>query len=216
MTLTWDDPGDSTIEGYQVLRRSRDGLEYGDGRGATEFVAIVDDTGSSATTYADTSVAARTRYVYRVKARNPQGLSERSSYTNAETPVAPPPPTSPTGLTVSSRTHDSVTLSWNDPGDSTIEGYQVLRRSRDWSEYGDGLGDAEYVVIVDDTGSASILGAVDQDQEVPAALDDRARLQLLARGSKLAVRGFGEFDPRLFSTQLAATVTRHSSSPLRN
>ena len=63
---------------------------------------------------------------------------------------------------------------------------------------------------------ASILGAVDQDQVVPVALDDRARLQLLARGSKLAAQGFGEFDPRFFSTQLAATVTRHSSSPLRN
>ena len=153
VTLTWDDPGDGTIESYQVLRRSRDGTEYGDGLGDAELVVIVDDTGSSATTYADTSVAARTRYVYRVKARNAQGLSERSSYTNAETPDAPPPPTSPTGLAISSLTHDSVTLSWDDPGDSTIESYQVLRRSRDGTEYGDGLGDAEFVVIVDDTGS---------------------------------------------------------------
>ena len=77
ITLSWDDPGDSSITGYQVLRRSRDGDEYGDGRGAAESVAVVDDTGSSATTYTDTSVTARTRYVYRVKARSTQGLSEK-------------------------------------------------------------------------------------------------------------------------------------------
>ncbi len=50
---------------------------------------IVDDTGSSATSYTDTAVTPRTRYVYRVKARNPHGLSEASSSANAETPEAP-------------------------------------------------------------------------------------------------------------------------------
>ena len=156
VTLTWDDPGDSSITGYLVLRRSRDGDEYGDGRGAAEFAAIVDDTGSSATTYTDTSVTARTRYVYRVKARNSHGLSEKSSYVRAETTDAPSPtspPSMPTGLAVSSASHDSVTLTWDDPGDSSITGYLVLRRSRDGDEYGDGLGAAELVVITDDTGS---------------------------------------------------------------
>ena len=89
VALDWDDPGDGTIESYQVLRRSRDGSEYGDGLGAADFVVIVDDTGSAAATYTDTSVTARTRYVYRVKARNAQGLSESSGYANAETYEAP-------------------------------------------------------------------------------------------------------------------------------
>ena len=157
VALAWDDPGDSTIESYQVLRRSRDRSEYGDGLGSAEFVVIVDDTGSSATTYTDTSVTPRTRYVYRVKAKNPQGLSERSSYANAETPDTPQPtvPSMPTGLAASSASHDSVTLTWDDPGDSTIESYQILRRSRDGSEYGDGLGAAELVVITDNTGSSA-------------------------------------------------------------
>ena len=158
VTLVWDDPGDSSITGYQVLRRSRDGDEYGDGLGAAEFAAIVDDTGSAATTYTDTSVTVRTRYVYRVKARSPRGLSEKSSYVRAETTDAPSPtspPSMPTGLAVSSTSHDGVTLTWDDPGDSTIESYQVLRRSRDGSEYGDGLGDAGFAVIVDDTGSSA-------------------------------------------------------------
>ena len=90
VALGWDDPGDGTIEGYQILRRSRDGSEYEDGLGALEFVVVVDDTGSSAATYTDTSVTARTRYVYRVKARNANGLSDASGDTNAETPDAPP------------------------------------------------------------------------------------------------------------------------------
>ncbi len=156
VTLSWDDPGDSSITGYQVLRRSRDGTEYRDGEGASGFVVIVDDTGSSATTYTDTSVTARTRYVYRVKAINSVGLSPRSSYLNIETSPAPPSPSvpaAPTGLIASSVAHDSVTLSWDDPVDSTITGYQVLRLSRDGAEYRDGLGAAEFVVIVDDTGS---------------------------------------------------------------
>ena len=89
VTLAWDDPGDASITGYQVLRRSRDGSSYGDGRGAVEFVAIVDGTGSAATSYTDASVAPHTRYVYRVKARNAAGLSPQSSYVNAETAEAP-------------------------------------------------------------------------------------------------------------------------------
>ena len=157
VTLNWDDPGDSSITGYQALRRSRDSEEYGDGRGAAEFVSIVDDTGSAAATYTDTSVTPRTRYVYRVKAINSAGTSGQSNYVNVETPDAPTspsPPAAPTSLAVSSTTHDSVSLTWDDPGDSTIESYQVLRRSLDGDEYGDGEGDAELVVIVDDIGSS--------------------------------------------------------------
>ena len=89
VALSWDDPGDDSITGYQVLRRSRDGDEYGGGQGAAAFVAVVDDTGSAAASYTDTSVTSRTRYVYRVKAISAEGLSERSSYLNVETPAAP-------------------------------------------------------------------------------------------------------------------------------
>ena len=176
VTLTWDDPRDNSITGYRLLRRSRDGDQYGDGLGAAEFAAVVVDTGSSATTYTDTSVQPRTRYVYRVKAVNPEGSSARSTYLNVETmeaPAAPPPtpvstpeptatpvptptdPAAPTGLAVSSTTSHSVTLNWNDPEDDSITSYQVLRRSRDGDQYGDGLGAAEFAAIVDYTGSAT-------------------------------------------------------------
>ena len=154
VTLTWDDPGDSTIESYRILRRSRDGAEYEDNLGDTTFVSIENDTGSSATTYTDNSVDSRTRYVYRVKAKNTAGLSPESNFANAETLASLP--TAPTGLTASAVTHNSVTLSWDDPGDGTIESYQVLRRFRDGAQYGDNLGDAEFLVIEDDTESSAI------------------------------------------------------------
>ena len=89
VTLAWGDPGDASITGYQVLRRSRDGSSHGDGEGAAEFVAVVDDTGSAATSYTDESLTPHTRYVYRVKAKNAAGLSPRSSYVDAETAEAP-------------------------------------------------------------------------------------------------------------------------------
>ena len=147
VTLGWDDPGDGTITGYQVLRRSRDGEEFGDGEGSPEFVAVADDTGSAWTTYTDTSVTVLTRYVYRVKARNSGGLSLRSSYLNVETSATPAVPAKPTGLAASDIQFDWVTLGWDDPGDSSITHYQVLRREGS---------SGEFTTIAENTGSAAI------------------------------------------------------------
>ena len=162
VTIAWDDPQDDSITSYQILRRSRDGDTYGDGQGAWEFVAVEDDTGTADTVYTDGTATPQTRYVYRVKARNPAGLSERSSYANAETLG---PPDQPTGLTVSSASHDSVTIAWGDPQDASISGYQVLRRSRDGDTYGDGQGAWDFVAIENDTGSSD---AEYTDQSVTA------------------------------------------------
>ena len=137
VTLTWTDPGDASISGYQILRRVQ-----GPGAG---FAPIAEDTGSAATTYVDASVVAETRYTYRVKARNSAGLSEQSSYANVDVPAIPAP-AAPQGLTAGSVTHESVPLTWDDPDDDSITGYQVLRRVR-----ADGT---DFAVIEDDTGKA--------------------------------------------------------------
>ena len=149
VTLSWDDPGDTSITGYRILRR--DPVNQAPG----VFSTIVSNTGSAATSYTDGTVAAKTRYVYRVKSINAAGLSGQSNYVNAETPAAPVSPSAPakpTGL-AGSVSHDSVALSWNDPEDDSITGYRVLRRSRDGDEYEDGQGAAEFVAVIDDTGS---------------------------------------------------------------
>ena len=108
--LSWTDPQDATVTGYQILRRLRD--EYETGR----FDIVVADTGSAETSYTDDGVSALTRYVYRVKAINTFGLSQWSAYLRANTPAAPP--SAPTGLS-GTATAEAVTLSWDDPEDDT-------------------------------------------------------------------------------------------------
>ena len=173
VSLSWNDPKDDSITGYRILRRSRDGDTYGDGQGAAAFVVIAESGPQQS--YTDKSVTPRSRYVYRVKAINEHGVSERSSYANAETPAKPQPtptpeptptptpepdpeasaPAQPTGLRVAKTSHDSVSLSWNDPKDDSITGYRILRRSRDGDTYGDGQGAAEFRAVVSDTNSAA-------------------------------------------------------------
>ena len=57
-------------------------------------------------------------------------------------------PAKPTGLSATA-SHDSVTLTWDDPGDDTITGYVILRRVRENNVGG------EFSVLVPDTGSAA-------------------------------------------------------------
>ena len=129
VTLTWDDPGDDSITGYVILRR----IPGVDPQG--HFNELVSNTGTDATTYTDDTVSAETRYTYRIKAINEHGVSERSRWSHVDVPAAPEPeeeqaaepPDKPRGLEATA-THDSVTLTWDDPGDDSITGYVVLRR----------------------------------------------------------------------------------------
>ena len=83
VSLTWDNPGDSSITHYQIFRRDRAVDDVG------VFHVIKDNTGSAATTYTDDTVQAGGSYVYRVKAVNRHGASSWSSYSRADIPVAP-------------------------------------------------------------------------------------------------------------------------------
>ena len=153
VSLSWDDPGDESVTGYQVLRRDKALHAIG------EFLVHVENTGNADTTYVDETVEPETRYVYRIKARNAGGLSKRSEWFDANTPPEPEPeptptpdptpeepPSKPTGLT-GTVSHDKVSLSWDNPGDGSITGYQILRRDKDLHAVG------EFLVHVDDTGS---------------------------------------------------------------
>ena len=148
VSLDWDDPDDSTITGYRILRR----LPAQDLPG--EFAVLLENTGSALTTYVDTTVTPQTSYVYRVKAINAHGVSERSSWANALTPAALTPPAppaltpaQPTGLTADPA-HDQVGLDWDDPDDSAITGYRILRRLPAQDLPG------EFAVLLENTGSA--------------------------------------------------------------
>ena len=76
--LAWLDPSDDSITGYQVLR----------GPDAGSLVVIEEDTGSSGTSYTDTSPPAGRTHTYAVKARNAAGLSPLSDTVTATVPAA--------------------------------------------------------------------------------------------------------------------------------
>ena len=90
VSLTWEDPADSTITHYQIFRRDRAVHDPG------EFVEIDSNTGSAATSYTDANVEPEGSYVYRVKAVNQYGASHWSDFRRADTPAAPTPPPTPT------------------------------------------------------------------------------------------------------------------------
>ena len=143
VTLTWNAPEDDSITHYKVLRRDPEV------HAAYHFVTIEDDTGTAATRYTDDTVKPGKRYIYRVKAVNPHGVSTWSRHAGASTPAAPAAvPARPTGLSTVA-THESVTLTWNSPDDDSITHYQVLRRDRDVHlAY-------QFVTIEIDTGTAA-------------------------------------------------------------
>ena len=66
--LSWDNPNDDTITGYQVLR----------GPDADNLAKLADDTGSATSSYTDSTVAEDTTYVYAVRGRNADGLGPQS------------------------------------------------------------------------------------------------------------------------------------------
>ena len=138
VALAWDDPNDTSNTEWVVPRRNK----ATDASGVFHSISTTDSNA-----YTDTIVVPNTSYVYRVKARNSAGLSNRSRWLDVDTPSAPPenvddPPTvnepdpvpdSPTGLTASA-THEAVTLSWDDPSDDTIFRYHILK-NEPWNLY---------------------------------------------------------------------------------
>ena len=162
ITFSWADPGDSSITGYQVLRRNRDTDAVGD------LTIIEEDTGTDATTYTDDTVAPSTRYTYRVKARNAHGLSPRSQTVRATTPAEPDPtPAStpePTPVQDPDATRDGAT----ELGDITETATPVLLAGTL-----DGSGDTVDYWRFSLTGTKQVrLGLQDQDTDADLILED--------------------------------------------
>ena len=79
--LSWDLPSDGGVDSYQILRRNL----ATDAEGT--FPVLVEDTGSSETSYLDTDIDPNTDYVYQIKARNTAGLSSASEELQGTTPA---------------------------------------------------------------------------------------------------------------------------------
>ncbi len=115
VTLSWDDPDDDSITGYEY----RVGTTSG---GVTSWdpdwtgIADSDDTTTSHTA---TGLVDGTTYTFEVRAANTSGHSTTASVT--ATPA--PPPAAPANL-VGATASGQVTLSWDDPDDDSITGYE--------------------------------------------------------------------------------------------
>lgn len=130
LSLGWSAPttNASTVTGYQVQRRRPNSDPDGG------FSAI-GTTGARETTYVDAGFEAGETYVYRVKARRGDQLSDAS---NTAIIDVPPAPVAPANLSSASG-HRYATLSWTHPNDATITGYQYRYRTGvawdpDWTD----------------------------------------------------------------------------------
>ena len=136
-TLTADTSGVADVDGLSNVQ-----YEY---QWLADDADIAGATGSTYTlSAADEGRAVKVRVSFTDDTDNEETLT--SVATNAV--AAPEPPAKPRGLSATA-SHDSVTLTWNDPGDDSITGYVVLRRVRENDQGGD------FDELVADTGTAA-------------------------------------------------------------
>ena len=141
VTLSWTAPAENadTVTGYEVLRAV----------GAGELATLAADTGSTITSYTDTTATdAGETYAYKVKAVRGEETSEASKQAQVQVPHDPADLV-PTGLTVS-LVDNRVTLSWSAPAEDaeSVDGYEILRR-RPME------GESALATLVADTGSTA-------------------------------------------------------------
>ena len=79
LTLTWNDPQDTNLTGYRILR----------GTDAGSLSTIAANTGSAGTEYTDSTVAAKTTYHYAVLALSQDGNGPQSAAVSVTTPAEP-------------------------------------------------------------------------------------------------------------------------------
>ena len=111
---------------------------------------LVDDTdiaGATSSTYTlvdgDEGQTIKVRVIVTDDAENETTLTSAAT----DTVAAPEPPAKPTGLSAAV-SHDTVTLTWDNPQDDSITGYVILRRDREIHLVG------TFITITGDTGSA--------------------------------------------------------------
>ena len=119
-----------------------------------EYQWLADDSdisGATNTTYTPVAADAGKAITVQVSFTDDVGNGETltSAATDAVVAAEPSePPAKPTGLSATA-SHDSVTLTWDDPGDDSITGYVILRRVRENNTGG------EFSELVADTGTAA-------------------------------------------------------------
>ena len=123
ITLSWTDPGDSSITGYQFRERPSFDSEWWCWSGIWA-------SGASTVTHRVAGLSSGTTYRIQVRARNAvgTGLASEVTATTAAASSTGSAPAAPAGLS-GAPGDQSITLSWNNPGDSSIIEYQFREMS---------------------------------------------------------------------------------------
>ena len=142
-TLTAGTPGISDTDGLTNVSYSYQWIRN-DGSTDTDI--------QHATESSYTLVEADEGQTIKVKVSFADDADNRETLTSTATAAvaAPEPLAKPTGLSAAVISHDTVTITWDDPQDDTITGYVILRRDREIHPVG------TFVTITGDTGSADI------------------------------------------------------------
>ena len=145
-----------TVQVGETLTANTTGIADADGLSSVqyEYQWLADDSdisGATNATYtladADEGKAVSLQVSFTDDADNEETLT--SAATGAVAGAQPTePPTKPSGLSATA-SHDSVTLTWDDPGDDTITGYVILRRIPGVDPEG------QFDELVADTGTAA-------------------------------------------------------------
>ena len=139
-TLTADTSGIADTDGLTGVSYSYQWIRN-DGTSDTD---IQNATGSS---YTLVDVDEGQTIKVEVSFTDDSGNDETLTSTATDAVEAPQPPAKPTGLSAAVVSHDTVTLTWDNPQDDTITGYVILRRDREIHPVG------TFVTITGDTGS---------------------------------------------------------------
>ena len=198
IVLTWDTPDDDSITGYQILRRTPAECE-------PELVVYVENTNSTDTTFTDTDVVEGLQYIYGVRAINEHGIGPLSNFGTLHYVTASPhagAPSPPRNLDVAA-TRGGIELAWDTPNDdSSITGYQVLRRRPEQCE-------TAFRVHVEDTESTSMTFV---DTEVENGVLYEYRLKAINE-SGVSAQSAGTTVPsaRMHEARIVVLVLRSSS-----
>jgi predicted phage tail protein len=132
VTLSWDDPADDRIAGWQYQMR-----RVGGDWSKTTPIAQIDSSSDSTISYTVSGLDNGKTYQFRISAVNAAGTkqSKWSDPVKATPKGVPIAKWTPSGL-VATPGDGEVTLSWDDPADDRIAGwqYQMRRVGGDWSK----------------------------------------------------------------------------------
>jgi len=135
INLSWNPPssnGGAVISGYRI-EVSPDGI--------SNWADLVENTGSTITSYTHTGLTASTTRSYRISAINDVGIGVPSSIASVTTDaITVTLPSAPASLTATASGQSTILLSWSEPfnnGGSVISGYQIEVSSNGTSNWMD-------------------------------------------------------------------------------